>query len=63
MEVNINKYNPISGKSYISYIESKKAVLNISNNGVNAALFQPNENSCRLSSYPPYSTLLNFNKV
>lgn len=73
LEVNINKYNPLAASSYIKLpkqIEVKKAVVNINNNdqmcfawSVNAAIFPPTGLPQRISSYPHYSTLLNFQGI
>lgn len=73
LEVNINKYNPLRASSYIKLpkqIEVKRAVINIVNHdnkcfawAVNAALFPTSTNTSRISSYPHYSTALNFEGI
>ena len=73
LDVNINKFNPISASSYIKLpkqIVDKKAILNIQNkdNGcfawsITAAISHANGEPTRVSSYPHYNTLLNFKDI
>lgn len=69
LEININKYSPLRGGSYIdlpSKIKNTKSCINIKNNdnfcflwSVVASLFPQNKNVCRIGSYPHFSTVLN----
>ncbi|XP_068084002.1 uncharacterized protein [Anabrus simplex] len=69
LEVNINKYNPLRGSSYIdlpTWIKKKKAVVNVQNNdqacfawAVLSGLHPAKSSSARTSSYPHYSSRLN----
>lgn len=73
LDVNINKFSPMTASSFISLpkdIQAKRAVLNIVNNdnkcfayAVNAALFQPSGNPIRVASYPPITTVLRFDGI
>lgn len=70
LELNINKYSPLGGSSYIKlprFIEFKKAVINVFNQdeccfawSIMAALFPTVSDPSQLSSYPHYSTVLDF---
>lgn len=69
LEVNINKYCPMRGGSFVplpAKIKNTKSCLNIQNNdnhcflwSIVAALFPSNNNVCRVKSYPHYSSILN----
>lgn len=71
--ININKYVPITGCSFIrtpSDILRKKAVINVKNNGnacfawaVVSALYPTERNSDRPSSYPHYEMVLNLDNI
>lgn len=73
LDVNINRYNPISATSYIrlpKFIQNKKAVLNIRNDDnacfawcITAALHPVNQYPHLTSSYSHYSTFLNFDNI
>ncbi|XP_074041969.1 uncharacterized protein [Leptinotarsa decemlineata] len=69
MEVNVNKYSPLGGSSYIKlpkFIELKKSVVNVINQdqycfawAVTSALYPASVRVCEISSYPHFSTVLN----
>lgn len=69
LEININKYTPFRGGSYLdlpSVVKNTKSCINIRNNdnhcflwSVIAALFPQKNHVCRTSSYPHYSKVLN----
>lgn len=69
LEININKYCPMRGGSYIDLppkVKNTKSCINIQNNdnhcllwSVVAALHPRERNACRVSSYPHYSDVLN----
>lgn len=69
LEININKYCPLRGGSYIDLpvkVKNTKSCLNIQNNDdccllwcIVAALYPSERNVCRMSSYPHYSSVLN----
>ncbi|XP_048488462.1 uncharacterized protein LOC125491183 isoform X1 [Plutella xylostella] len=69
LEININKYQPLRGASYINlpkFIKNKKACLNIENNdpycflwSVVAALFPAQKHPERVSSYPDFRKVFN----
>lgn len=69
LEININKYQPLSGSKYIALpqcIKSKKACLNIQNKDeycflwcVVAALYPTTQHPCRVTSYPHFQDVLN----
>lgn len=69
LEINVNKYQPLGGSSYIDlpkYIKTKKACLNIHNNDkycflwcVTAALYPSKKHPDRVSSYPDFRDILN----
>ncbi|KAJ0169636.1 hypothetical protein K1T71_014821 [Dendrolimus kikuchii] len=73
IELNINKYNPLRGNSYIDLpkdIKDKKAVINFNNSdnfcfkwALLSALYPVNKNSGRLSSYTIHSNKLNFHGI
>ncbi|KAJ0169183.1 hypothetical protein K1T71_015310 [Dendrolimus kikuchii] len=73
IELNINKYNPLRGNSYIDLpkdIKDKKAVINVNNSdnfcfkwALLSALYPVNKNSGRLSSYTIHSNKLNFHGI
>jgi hypothetical protein len=70
LEININKFSPLGGSSYIKlpkFIELKGAIINVRNQNeccfvwaITSALFPTARMSTQLSSYPHYSTVLNF---
>lgn len=67
LELNICKYNPLRGSSYINLpqeIQNKKSVINIKNNddacfawAIVSAMYPVTSNSDRMSSYPHYKEL------
>ncbi|XP_074026081.1 uncharacterized protein [Leptinotarsa decemlineata] len=69
LEVNINKYSPFGGSSYIKlprFIELKKSVVNVLNQdqccfawAVTSALYPASQKLNEISSYPHFSTVLN----
>lgn len=69
VEINVNKYSPLCGSSYIKLpksIENKKAVINVENQdpycfawAVTSALYPANGHTSDTSSYPHFSTVLN----
>lgn len=73
LEININKYKPLHGSSYIDLpdkIKAKKAVINIKNDdnkcfayAINSALNPTNDHPCRVSSYPNFHDHLNFDGI
>ena len=75
LELNINKYKPLRGSSYINLpkdIISKKACINIQNKdnacfawAVMSALYPPDESMkpARISSYPHYSKVLQLDGI
>lgn len=73
LEVNVNKYNPVSASSYIDLplpIKNKKAVINVQNFdnacfawAITSALRIPRGLAHRVSSYPHYSEVAVFDGV
>lgn len=73
LEVNINKYDPLRGSSYIELpeiIRNRKACVNVKNfddecfgHAIISALRPVNQNSDMLRSYPNFRTVLNFNDI
>lgn len=73
LHININKYNPIGGSSYIplpAWITRKKAVINIKNNdqccfkwSILAHLHSVEKDTQRVSKYLPYANELNFDGI
>ena len=74
LEVNINKFNPLRGNSYIElplWIKKKNACINVENFNdkkcfmwsILSALYPQKKNSCRVSKYIPYENELNFNGI
>ncbi|XP_050677400.1 uncharacterized protein LOC126974058 isoform X2 [Leptidea sinapis] len=73
LDMNINKFNPLRGKSYIELpkeIKLKKSVINVQNSddlcfkwALLSALYPVTKNSQRVSSYSKYSNKLNFDGV
>lgn len=71
LEININKYSPLKGGTYIDLphvIQKTRSCLNIKNHDnycflwcVVAALYPAKCNVCRTSSYPIFSSVLNIN--
>lgn len=69
LEVNINKYTPMRGGSYLELpkiIRNNKSCLNIRNNdeycflwSIAAALYPSKINVCRTSSYPHFTSIFN----
>lgn len=69
LEINVNKYQPLSGSRYIALpgpIRSKRACINIHNNddycflwSVTAALYPAEAHPERVSSYPNFRAVLN----
>ena len=69
LEINVNKYSPLGGSSYMKlpkYIEKKKAVVNVENQdqccfawAITSALYPAIERISDMSSYPHYSRVLN----
>lgn len=72
-EVNINKYQPLSGSNFITlpkFIRNKKACLNIKNNDdycflwcVTAALYPAKTHPERVTSYPHFKDVLNIKNM
>lgn len=73
LEININKYQPLRGSSYVDlpkFIKNKKACLNIQNNDqccflwcVTAALHPSIDHPERVSSYPNFRDVLNISQI
>ncbi|XP_065203746.1 uncharacterized protein LOC135833867 [Planococcus citri] len=75
LEVNLNKYNPLKGSSYLQlpkWVLLKRAVVNIKNNDqacfawalISALHPAPHYKKCtRMSSYPNYKEVLNFEGI
>ncbi|KAF2885890.1 hypothetical protein ILUMI_20282, partial [Ignelater luminosus] len=73
LAININRYEPIRGSSYMPLppeIVKKQAVINVKNNddacfawAVVSALHRAAKNSDRVSSYPHYSAVLNLDNI
>lgn len=73
LEVNINKYQPLSGSSYVElpiHIKKKKACLNIQNKDnycffwcVTAALYPTTRHPERVSSYPHFQQVMDISEV
>ena len=73
MYVNIAKYAPLKGSSYIElpkYLKNKKALINVKNEdqkclmwALLSALYPVGKNSDRVSKYEPYENELNFTGV
>ncbi|KAF2891328.1 hypothetical protein ILUMI_14845 [Ignelater luminosus] len=73
LAVNINRYEPVRGSSYIPLppaIARNQAVINVKNDDdacfawtVVSALHQPVDNPDRITSYSHYSTVLNLEKI
>lgn len=73
LEVNINKYQPLRGSSFIKLpnaIKSKKACVNIHNNdeycflwSIVAALYPAQSHPERVSSYPDFRNVLNVEDI
>ncbi|CAH1639518.1 unnamed protein product [Spodoptera littoralis] len=69
LEININKYSPMRGGSYIDLppaIKHSRSCINIKNEddccflwSIVAGLYPAKNNVCRTSSYPHYSSVLN----
>lgn len=69
LEININKYQPLSGSKFVSlpkHIKNKKACLNIQNKdeycflwSVTAALYPTRQHPERTTSYPHFQNVLN----
>ncbi|CAH0625732.1 unnamed protein product [Chrysodeixis includens] len=73
LEININKYQPLSGSKFLDlpkFIKSKKACLNIQNNDdycflwcIVAALYPVARHSHRVTSYPHFRDVLNIGGI
>lgn len=73
IDMNVNKFNPLRGSSYIdlpSDIKAKKAIVNVKNNdcycfkwALLSALHPVSKNSDRVSSYKKYENSLNFGGI
>lgn len=73
LEVNINKYEPLGGSSFIKLpqkIKNKKACLNIQNKDnccflwcITAALYPARSHPERVSSYPNFRDVVNINDI
>lgn len=69
LEINVNKYCPLRGGTYLTLpkkIRNSKSCVNIQNNDSNcflwsivAALYPVKQNVCRTASYPHYSSVFN----
>ncbi|CAH2013885.1 unnamed protein product [Acanthoscelides obtectus] len=72
-EVNINKFSPFGGSSYIKlphFIEKKNAIINVQNKdeycfawAVTSALMPAHAHASQTSSYPHFSTILNVDGI
>lgn len=72
-EININKFQPLSGSTFVDlpkFIKNKRACLNIRNKDkhcflwcVTAALYPANKHPERVSSYPHYKHVLNTHDI
>lgn len=68
--INLSRFDPISGSSYINlpkFLSDKKAIINVQNKdqqcfkwAVLSAIYQPKSNSSMQSSYAQYHSKLNF---
>ncbi|CAH1101722.1 unnamed protein product [Psylliodes chrysocephalus] len=73
LEVNINKYSPLGGCSYIKlpkFIETKKGVVNVQNNdaycfawAITSALYPARDNVHLTTSYPHFEAVLNVDGI
>ncbi|KAJ8975101.1 hypothetical protein NQ317_017868 [Molorchus minor] len=70
LEININKYSPMRGSSYVELPQEKRAVVNVRNRdqccfgwAVTSALFPPTGECSETSSYPHFSTVLNMKGI
>ncbi|KAJ8979283.1 hypothetical protein NQ317_004428 [Molorchus minor] len=73
LEININKYCPMRGSSYVelpAFVARKRAVVNVRNRdqccfgwAVTSALFPPTGECSETSSYPHFSTVLNMKGI
>lgn len=73
LEMNINKFNPLRGSSYVKLpkdIQNKKAVINVQNNdheclkwALLSALYPAQRHVDRVSSYKKHQNKLNFDNV
>lgn len=73
LEVNINKFNPLRGSSYVKLpknIENKKAVVNVKNydnecfgHAIISALKPVESNSDLITSYPNFRSVLDFSGI
>ncbi|KAJ8979684.1 hypothetical protein NQ317_001085 [Molorchus minor] len=73
LEMNINKYSPMGGSSYIpspKFVEKKRAVVNVRNRdqccfawAVTSALYVPAGQCTEISSYPHFSSVLNMTGI
>ncbi|XP_047035542.1 uncharacterized protein LOC124641502 isoform X1 [Helicoverpa zea] len=73
LEININKYSPMRGGSYLelpSVIKNTKSCINIKNNdkycllwSIVASLYPARSNVCRTASYPHFSEVLNIEGI
>lgn len=73
LEININKYSPMRGGTFIDLpksIKVTKSCINVQNMdnycflwSIVAGLFPAKSNVCRVNSYPHYSTIFNINEM
>lgn len=73
LDMNVNKFNPLRGSSYIDLpldIKNKNAVINVKNNdhecfrwAVLSGLYKPTHNSNRYTSYLPHRNKLKFDNI
>ncbi|XP_055316114.1 uncharacterized protein LOC129575903 [Sitodiplosis mosellana] len=70
LNVQVSRYDPFGGSSYIKlpkHLEKKKAIINVQNKdnqcfkyAILSALFKPDSNAQRVSQYKQYENVLNF---
>jgi Rho termination factor, N-terminal domain/Recombination endonuclease VII len=73
LDINISRYNPIKGSSYIELpkkLKAKKACINVQNDdeecfrwAILSSLFTSTDNQNRTSKYKPYVNELNWNNI
>lgn len=73
LEININKYTPLRGGSFIDLpqiIKNTKSCINVQNKdqhcllwSIAAGLYPSKNNVCRTNSYPHYSIVFNIHEM